>query len=94
MGVNAFTDSDERLIEVQTTDAGVEGEQRAALRKLKQSRDSGALAKALAEVRRVAQTKENLMPTLIKAAEVRASVGEIMAALAEVYGGYDAAATW
>ena len=94
VGVNAFQENDERPLHTQPMDERVEAQQRAALRTIKQARDAGALAKALAEVRRVAQTKENLMPALLEAAQVRASVGEIMAALADVFGRYDGAAKW
>ena len=94
VGVNAFVENDERPIEIQATDAGVETEQCAALRKIKQARDGDAVRAALTNVRRVAQTKENLMPPLLEAAQVRATVGEIMAALADVFGRYDAAAKW
>jgi methylmalonyl-CoA mutase N-terminal domain/subunit len=48
----------------------------------------------LAEVRRVAATKENLMPVLIEAARARCTVGELMNAMADVFGRYDGAARW
>jgi methylmalonyl-CoA mutase N-terminal domain/subunit len=94
VGVNAFQDSDERPLPTQPMDERVETAQRTALRTIKQSRDAGALAKALAQVRRVAQTNENLMPALLDAAQVRGSVGEIMTALADVFGRYEQAAKW
>jgi methylmalonyl-CoA mutase N-terminal domain/subunit len=45
-------------------------------------------------VRRAAEAGENLMPVLIDAAQVRCSVGEVMNALADVFGRYDGAARW
>jgi len=45
-------------------------------------------------VRRTAATKENLMPALLDAARARCTVGEIMNALADVFGRYDGAAKW
>jgi methylmalonyl-CoA mutase N-terminal domain/subunit len=45
-------------------------------------------------VRRVAGTRENLLPTLLGAARARCTVGEIMNALADVFGRYDGAARW
>ena len=42
----------------------------------------------------MAATKENLMPALIEAAQARCRVGEIMNALADVFGRYDGAARW
>ena len=57
-------------------------------------RGLGRRRRRLADVRRVAATMENLMPTLIEAARARCSVGEIMAALADVFGRYEGAARW
>ena len=75
-------------------DERVEREQVAALKKIKETRDKAAVEKALAGVRRVAKTKENLMPLVIEAAEVRCTVGEIMNALAEVFGRVDGTTRW
>jgi methylmalonyl-CoA mutase N-terminal domain/subunit len=61
---------------------------------VKGRRDGEAVRRALAEVRRVAGTNENLMPSLLEAARARCTVGEIMAALADVFGRYDGAAKW
>jgi methylmalonyl-CoA mutase N-terminal domain/subunit len=94
VGVNAFQEADEKPLETLTIDPGVEEEQCGALGKIKKTRAHQQVSKALEEVRRVARTRENLMPTLLQAAEVRASVGEIMNALADVFGRYDMAAKW
>ncbi len=94
VGVNAFQEAEEKPIETLVIDDTVEKEQLAALRQLKARRDTGAVTRCLAEVRRVAGTRENLMPALLEAAEARCTVGEIMAALAEVFGRYDGAAKW
>ena len=48
----------------------------------------------LAEIRRIAGTTENLMPILLEAARARCTVGEIVNALADVFGRYDGAAKW
>ena len=53
-----------------------------------------AAQRSLAAVRRVAATRENLMPTLLEAARARCTVGEMMNALADVFGRYDGAAKW
>lgn len=91
VGVNAFQETDEKPIETLMVDESVEREQVAALRSIKKARNSEAVAKALNEVRRVARTNENVMPALLEAAEVRASVGEIMNALADVFGRHQGA---
>jgi methylmalonyl-CoA mutase N-terminal domain/subunit len=94
VGINAFQEADSKPLETLVIDHTVEREQVASLRKLKAKRDAAAVAKALEAVRRVARTQENLMPTLVEAARVRATVGEIMNALADVFGRYDGAAKW
>ncbi len=94
VGVNAFQEADEKPLETLMIGAGVEPEQLAALKTIKQDRSPVTVQKALSEVRRVAATKENLMPALLEAAQVRCSVGEIMNALADVFGTYDGAAKW
>ena len=66
----------------------------ARLRAVKQKRDGGVVLSLLDRVRSVARTGENLMPTLIEAARARCTVGEIMNALADVFGRYDGAARW
>jgi methylmalonyl-CoA mutase, N-terminal domain len=94
VGVNAFLEADEKPLETQVLDEAVEREQVDRLRERKANRDNETARRRLADVRRVAATKENLMPTLIDAARARCSVGEIMAALADVFGRYEGAARW
>jgi methylmalonyl-CoA mutase N-terminal domain/subunit len=94
VGVNAFQEADEKPIETLMIGDAVEKEQVADLRKIKERRDGEAARRALGEVRRVAGTAENLMPALLEAARARCAVGEIMNALADVFGRYDGAAKW
>jgi methylmalonyl-CoA mutase N-terminal domain/subunit len=94
VGVNAFQELEEKPIELLAIDEAVEKEQIGRLKQIKAKRDGGAASKMLDQIRRVAATKENLMPTLIEAAQARCTVGEIMNALADVFGRYDGAAKW
>jgi methylmalonyl-CoA mutase N-terminal domain/subunit len=94
VGVNAFVEPDEKPIETLVIDDSVEKEQVAKLAGIKARRDAAAVRRCLDDVKRVAVTKENLMPALLEAAEARCAVGEIMAALADVFGRYDGAAKW
>lgn len=94
VGVNAFREPDEKPLETLVLDETVEREQVTHLGKIKAAREAAAVGKALAEVRRVAGTSQNLMPALLDAAEARCTVGEIMNALADVFGRYDGAARW
>src|SRR5206468_1937402 len=94
VGVNAFQEPDEKPLETLMLDETVEKEQVGSLRRIKGQRDRAAVERSLAEVRRVAGTKDNLMPAFVEAARARCTVGEIMSALAEVFGRYDGAARW
>jgi methylmalonyl-CoA mutase, N-terminal domain len=94
VGVNAFVEPEEKPIETLVIDDTVEKEQLASLKRIKAQRDAEAVRRSLADVRRVAGTKQNLMPTLLEAVHNRCGVGEIMNALADVFGRYDGAAKW
>jgi methylmalonyl-CoA mutase, N-terminal domain len=94
VGINAFVETDEKPMETLVIDDTVEKEQLEKLQQLKARRDNSAVERLLGEVRRVAASKQNLLPTLIEAAEARCAVGEIMNALADVFGRYDGAAKW
>lgn len=94
VGVNAFQEAEEKPIELLAIDEAVEKEQIGRLKQIKAKRDGEAASKMLDRIRRVAATKENMMPALIEAARARCAVGEIMNALADVFGRYDGAAKW
>jgi methylmalonyl-CoA mutase N-terminal domain/subunit len=94
VGVNAFQETDEKPLETLVIDDAVEQEKVASLHKLKERRDGAAVARCLDALRQQARGKENLMPGLLEAAEARCTVGEIMNALADVFGRYDGAAKW
>src|SRR5262249_36330 len=89
VGVNAFVEPDEKPIETLAIDGRVEREQIAALRERRSRVDAGELRRCLGEVRRAAATDQNLVGPLLQAAHARASVGEIMDALADVFGRYE-----
>ncbi|MBU1881674.1 acyl-CoA mutase large subunit family protein, partial [bacterium] len=59
------------------------------LNKVKQTRDSAEVSGCLEQVRRDAQDNKNLMPAVIEAVKVYATVGEITQVLKEVYGEYE-----
>jgi methylmalonyl-CoA mutase N-terminal domain/subunit len=94
VGVNAFQEADEKPIDTMVIDESVEEEQVARLRQTRARRDNDRVGSALDQVRRVAAGGANLMPALIEAAQARCAVGEIMNALADVFGRYDGAARW
>jgi methylmalonyl-CoA mutase, N-terminal domain len=88
VGVNAFVEPDEKHLDVHTVDPQVEREQIATLQTVRRRRDAGAVSRSLDELGRAAASNQNLMDPLLAAAHARASVGEIMNALADVFGRY------
>ncbi len=94
VGVNAFQEKEGKRIDLLKLDDTVEKEQTEQLRRIKAKRDPATVERVLADIRRIAATSENLMPPLLAAAEARCTVGEIMAALGDVFGVCDSAAQW
>jgi len=94
VGVNAFQEPEETPIELLNVANSVEPEQLAALRRVKERRSQDDVRRALDDVRRAASAHRNLLPPLLDAACARATVGELMNAMAEALGRYDGAATW
>ena len=89
IGVNKYVIEDEehhtQLLQV---DPAVGDRQMAKLNKLKETRDNAAVEKALANVRKVARSEENIMPCLIEAVKTYATLGEICGVLREEFGEY------
>jgi methylmalonyl-CoA mutase N-terminal domain/subunit len=94
VGVNAFQEAKQKPIDILQIDDTVEKEQVAALGTIKAKRDIESAKRCLAAVKRIAGTTENLMPALLDAVRARCTVGEVMGALADVFGRYDGAAKW
>jgi methylmalonyl-CoA mutase N-terminal domain/subunit len=94
VGVNAFQETEDKPLETLVIDDSAEKEQVATLRGLKAQRNGQEVRLALDNVRISAGTNENLMPALLDAARARCTVGEIMSALADVFGRYEGAAKW
>jgi methylmalonyl-CoA mutase N-terminal domain/subunit len=94
VGLNAFEEKEEKSLETLVIDESVEKEQVAHLQHIKKTRDAQAASKALTAVRQTAATKNNLLPVLLDAARARCTVGEVVNALADVFGRYDGAAKW
>jgi len=94
VGVNAYQEEAGAQIETLKIDPSVEIEQIRSLHQVRAARDAAAVAAALDDVRRSARDGENVMPALIRAARVHCTVGEIVNALADVYGRFDGGVGW
>jgi methylmalonyl-CoA mutase N-terminal domain/subunit len=94
VGVNAFVEPEEEPIDLLNVPESVEGDQIAALERLKEQRSRDDVRRTLDDVRRAAAEHRNVLPSIVDAAIARATVGEVMNALADVLGRYDGVAKW
>ena len=88
VGMNAFTEQESRAIPILKIGPEVEQDQVTRLSDLRKSRDPFKMAGALEELQEAAACSENVMPYLIAAVKANATVGEICAALKEIFGAY------
>ncbi len=92
VGLNEYVNPEEKIrFELCAPARRVERAQVAKLRRLKKERSWPKVAKSLQALKKAAETKRNLMPYLIAAAEAEATLGEISAVLKEVFGVYEEA---
>ena len=90
VGVNRFILDQEEPIDTLVIGPEVEKLQVQRLEEVRRRRDSDQVAAALTELQTQAKDPEiNLMEALIQASKARVSVGEVMEALAEVFGYYE-----
>jgi ethylmalonyl-CoA mutase len=92
VGVNRFTETEPSPLAVEgsilVVDPAVQQEARDGLAAWRSGRDGAAVDAALAELRRVAASDENVMPATIAAARTGATTGEWAAALRDAFGSY------
>ncbi|NLY73224.1 MAG: methylmalonyl-CoA mutase family protein [Tissierellia bacterium] len=88
VGVNKYQIEEETPQNLLRVDPIVGENQKKKLRALKESRDQAAVDKALLELKKVAQSDENIMPAILAAVKTYASLGEITDVLREVFGEY------
>jgi (2R)-ethylmalonyl-CoA mutase len=96
VGINKYQDTEPSpLVQgadggILTVDPEVEAQQRDAVAQWRASRDQPAVDTALAELARVAQTDENIMPATIAAAKAGATTGEWAQTLRDAFGEFRA----
>jgi methylmalonyl-CoA mutase N-terminal domain/subunit len=88
VGVNRFEMEDGRGAAIFRLDPALERVQVERLREVRASRSASAWAAAMERLERVARSGENLMPAIVEAAGVYATVGEISGRLRGVFGEY------
>ena len=88
VGLNAYRD-DEPAPEIELPDfGGLEADQKRRLERIKSERDDAVVERRLAAVAEAAEGDENLLPPIVEAVRVRATVGEISGVLREKWGRY------
>ena len=91
VGVNRYRLDNEEPIDVREIDnAKVRDEQVARLTELRRTREPARVDAALSQLRSAAQSGDNLLAASIEAARARATLGEISAALEDVFGRHHA----
>jgi methylmalonyl-CoA mutase cobalamin-binding domain/chain len=90
VGVNMLVEPDEPApMQIHKVDPEVEARQIARLREVRARRDAGRVAALLDRLEREAgDPSVNLMPVTIELVKARATLGEIVARLRQVFGGY------
>ncbi|HEX8690611.1 MAG TPA: methylmalonyl-CoA mutase family protein [Solirubrobacterales bacterium] len=88
VGVNDFVQEGEAATPILRIDPALERKQVDRLRATRDRRDGAVVETALAELKRAAATEANLMPPILEAARARATEGEMIAAMQEVFGTY------
>jgi methylmalonyl-CoA mutase N-terminal domain/subunit len=93
VGLNKFqVKEEEKPKDLLKVDPTVGDRQVARLQELKGARDNGAVQQALAELKTAAEGDANLMPPILNAVKVLATLGEICDTLRAVFGEYEAVA--
>ncbi|HYF46866.1 MAG TPA: methylmalonyl-CoA mutase family protein, partial [Acidimicrobiales bacterium] len=89
VGVNRYTDGDERSADLLRISADVEAAQVERLQRTRRDRDQAAVDRALARIaKEAADPTVNLMPAFIEAVRARATEGEVVHTLEGVFGTY------
>jgi methylmalonyl-CoA mutase, N-terminal domain len=88
VGVNKYVTEDDQPLEILRISAEVEREQKAELARRRAARDQRRVDAAVAALRQAAAGDENLIPRLVDAARAETTVGEMSAALKQVWGEY------
>jgi methylmalonyl-CoA mutase N-terminal domain/subunit len=93
VGLNKFQQEEAPPKNLLRVDPSVRETQVTKLKSLKAERDNQGVANALAKLTKSAKGSDNLMPKIMEAVKVYATLGEICDALREVFGEYTAVST-
>ena len=88
VGVNKFVEDSPEVTDLLRVDPESEREQVARLKAFKADRDHELVERRLEEIRTCARGTDNLLPVLRQALKDRCSLGEVCAAMRDVFGDY------
>jgi methylmalonyl-CoA mutase N-terminal domain/subunit len=95
VGVNAYRDGNEdRQVEILQIPHTVETDQCDRLAGYRSSRDADGAARALDAIRAAARAGDNVMDALVAGSIARCTLGEMVQAMADVYGRYSGGPEW
>ncbi len=90
VGVNSFKTDEKVQVKILKVPPEIEKRQVERLRKLKSERDNNEVKNALENLRKVAESNENTMPSILRAVKAYATLGEICDVFRSVFGEYKA----
>ncbi len=88
VGVNEFISQEQQAQSLLKIDDQVRTHQMERLKKLKKERNNEAVSASLVNLKKAAQTDENLLPRILECVELYTTLGEISDTLREVWGEY------
>ena len=88
VGVNDFKADEEELPAIQGIDKDLEENQNAGLAIVRAERNSQKVSECLESLRKAAQKKENIMPSILSAVREYCTIGEMTSVLESVHGRY------
>jgi len=95
VGVNAYFDeNEERDVEILQIGHKIETDQVKQLAEFKSRRDKSKVNSALDGIREAARNDVNVMPSLVEGANANCTLGEMVQAMADVYGRYSGGPEW
>jgi methylmalonyl-CoA mutase N-terminal domain/subunit len=95
VGMNAYNDGNEQhQVEILQIPHTVETEQCDRLTKFRKTRNADGVKVALDAIRAAARKGENVMPSLVEGALNKCTLGEMVQAMADVFGRYSGGPEW
>lgn len=88
IGINRFTGGAKPPLKFLKVDPAMSERQINRLKTVRQRRDQRRVSEVLQELRKVAQSRDNVMPSILEAVKAYATLGEICGVLREVLGEY------